>query len=264
MVAIQAPREAFDIGRVTQRTFDVIRRNLVPFGIMALLLVGLPGLLISWWQAANFAATGVTPGAMFNRGITSLVVGLINLGLIGVLQASIVYGSICDLEGKRPSVGDLISQGIRFALPAIGINILFGLSVGFGMILLIVPGVIAACVWIAALPSGVVERTGVFGAFSRSGELTRGSRWRIFAMLVIYGLILMLIEFAVLRLTGGFATRLPGAAVSPAALLPGLLIQVVINVINYLIFTTGVAVIYQELRTIREGVSPADLAGVFD
>jgi hypothetical protein len=269
MVAIQAPREAFDIGRVTQRTFEVIGRNIVPFGIMAVLLVGLPGLLISWWQTANFAATGLTAGAMFNRGLTSMVIGLINLGLVGVLQASIVYGSVCDLEGKRPAVGDLVSQGIRFALPAIGISLLFGLSVVFGLLLLVVPGAIAGCVWIVALPAGVVERTGVFGAFSRSGELTRGSRWRIFLMLVIYGVILMLVEMAMTRLTGGFAvnslaSRAAGAPLPALALLPTLLVQVVINVINYLIISTGIAVIYQELRTIREGVVPADLSGVFD
>lgn len=267
MVALQAPREVFDIGRVTQRTFEVIARNIVPFGIMVLLLVGIPGILMSWLQATNVATTGLATGAAFNRGLLSGGFGLVNLALVGVLQASIVYGSICDLEGKRPTVGELLSQGIRTAAPAIGINILFGLSVVLGLCLVVVPGMIAACVWIAALPAGVVERTGVFGAFSRSGELTRGSRWRIFAMLLVYGLILMIIEFAVLRLSGGLAVRMPGAPgtpVSPFAQLPVLLVQLVINVINYLIVTTGVAVIYQELRTIREGVTPADLAGVFD
>lgn len=50
-----------------------------------------------------------------------------------------------------------------------------------------------ACAWCVAVPSLVADRTGVFGAFSRSAELTRGNRWRIFALFVVVWIIAMVI-----------------------------------------------------------------------
>ncbi len=259
MVAIQAPREVFDIGRVTQRTFEVIGRNIVPFGIITLLLAGVPTALLTWWQMTTVTA-GPLPHAQLQVTVVSLIV---NLALFGVLQASIVYGSIRDLEGRRPALGEMAMAGLRTAVPAIGVGILFSLAVAFGTILFIVPGVMLACAWIVALPVAVVERTGIFAAFGRSSELTKGSRWRIFGLLVVYFLILLLVGLVVGGLSGGLLhpARMP---LGGAGLAPTLVTNLVVNVAYYLIATTLVAVIYQELRTIREGVSPADLAGVFD
>jgi MFS family permease len=259
MVAIQAPREAFDIGRVTQRTFEVIGRNIVPFGIMAVLLGGVPTVLLTWWQMAT-VTTGPIPHAPVPVTLVSLVV---KLALFGVLQASIVYGSIRDLEGRRPDLGEMATAGLRAAVPAIGVGILFSFAIAFGTILFIVPGAMLASAWIAALPAAVVERTGIFAAFGRSAELTKGSRWRIFALLVVYFLILMLAGLVVGGLSGGLLHPLR-ASLGGAGLASLLLTTLVLNVVYYLVATTLVAVIYQELRTIREGVAPADLAGVFD
>jgi hypothetical protein len=259
MVAVQAPREVFDIGRVTQRTFEIIRRNIAPFGIMALLLGGLPTALLTWWQMATVTAGPIPHSPV----LVTLVSLILKLALFGVLQASIVYGSIRDLEGRKPGIGDMVAMGLRTAVPAVGVGILFSLSIAFGMILFIVPGVMLACAWIVALPAAVVERTGIFAAFGRSAELTKGSRWRIFALMLVYFLILLLVGLVVGGLSGGLL-HAPTAAQIGAAVAPMLVTALIVNMIYYLVATTLVAVIYQELRTIREGVAPADLAGVFD
>ena len=84
-----------------------------------------------------------------------------------------------------------------------------------GAILLLVPGLILAVMWSVVAPACVVERTGVFGAFSRSQELTRGYRWPIFGLYVAF-FVLMIIISAVFGVLIGIG-KWPG---SPATSLP--------------------------------------------
>ena len=59
-----------------------------------------------------------------------------------------------------------------------------GVMVGIGFVLLVVPGLILACMFFVAVPVAVVERPGVFEALARSGRLTRGHRVPILGVLV--------------------------------------------------------------------------------
>ena len=48
----------------------------------------------------------------------------------------------------------------------------------------------------------VVEGTGIGEAFGRSRALTKGHRWAIFGLIFIYGIIITLAGFVVLKLSG--------------------------------------------------------------
>ena len=103
------------------------------------------------------------------------------------LQAAIVYGTIADLNGRRAAFGECLSSGLRnwFWLLLLAIGSWRSRRVRLHA----ADRPRRACMavaWIVAAPAQVVERTGVFGAFSRSAELTRGHRWPIFGLLVIY------------------------------------------------------------------------------
>ena len=45
-----------------------------------------------------------------------------------------------------------------------------------------------ATAWIMAVPAQVVEQPGVFGAIGRSADLTRGHRWPIFGLMIIFAI----------------------------------------------------------------------------
>jgi uncharacterized membrane protein len=83
--------------------------------------------------------------------------------------------------------------GLVVVLPLIGLGILHSLAVAVGFMLLIVPGVMLYMMWSVAAPALVAERNSVFAAFGRSRFLTRGARWKIFALqlviIVIYGMV---------------------------------------------------------------------------
>jgi hypothetical protein len=258
-------RRSLEIGHVVRQTFDALGRNIGPFLILALLLTGVPALLFGLWQTSSTLGMigHPAPAIAIRSGLISIVGGLVSLALMGVFQAAVVYGVVNDLNGARNTIGELVSTGLRFALPAVAISLIFGIVMGLGFVLLIVPGLMIATAWIVALPAEVVERTGIMAAFSRSGELVKGARWRILALLAIYFVAAMIVALAIFALTAALVHR--GAPVtSVAQRLPILIVQVVLNAGLHMVAATGVAVIYQDLRAAREGVAPADLAAVFD
>ncbi len=252
-----------DIGQVIEGTFKVLGRNIVTFGVLALILSGVPTAIVAYLQATNIESAAnfeLRPGYFQAIGFS----GLAALITSAILQGALVYGTVQDLNGQRPSIADCLTTGLRAFLPLIGLSILLFIAVLFGFIFLIVPGIMMACAWCVAVPSLVADRTGVFGAFSRSAELTRGSRWRIFALFVVVWVIAIVIGAVIggvtLAVTFGSGGLDPVAlARSPVQILGNLLS----NALSSLITSTGVAVLYVELRKAREGAAPQWLAEIF-
>jgi hypothetical protein len=71
-------------------------------------------------------------------------------------------------------------------LGVIGMSLLIGLGVGAGLIALVVPGVLLALMWSLAVPAKVLENLGVTDAMSRSSDLTKGDRGRVFVVWVLF------------------------------------------------------------------------------
>jgi hypothetical protein len=120
--------------------------------------------------------------------------------------------------------------------------------------LLIIPGIILGTIWYVIIPVTVVERPGIFAAFGRSAELTRGNRWRVFGISLVVGVIVWVINM----LAG--LTSLVTAGNASAVLLVGWIVAAV----NLVIGSVVVAVVYYYLRIAREGGSIEDIAAVFD
>jgi hypothetical protein len=186
--------------------------------------------------------------------------GLVTLVTTLVLQAAIIVCTVNELTGKPVSVSEGLQTGLRSFLPLIAIGIMFGLAVACGMVLLIVPGIMLAVAWCVTIPAFVIEQTSITGSFGRSLELTRGSRWQIFALFLLYAVISIIIQ-AVLGAVGGMTSFV---MVGHFPLVTRLVVFPVIAVAKALIGATGAAVLYVELRRIREGVEPKGLAALFE
>lgn len=259
-----AERGKLDIGRVISETFQVLGRNAVAFLMLALLLSGVPAGIMSY-MAAPFA--GVQTGNLDfdpSRLAWIFLGGLVGLVTAAILQGALIFGTVQDMNGHRPNIGECLATGLRAFLPLIGVSFLFGLAVIFGFVLFFVPGVMIICAWCVAVPSLVAERTGVFGAFSRSAELTRGNRWRIFALLVVVWVIAVVISMIVGAIATGAAFATGGLDPVALARSPARIVGAVLsNTLSAAISSTGVAVLYVELRKAREGLGPQWLADIF-
>ena len=110
------------------------------------------------------------------------------------------------------------------------------------------------------MPLLVMEKKGAFAAMGRSAELTRGHRWAVFGLCL-----------AVWIVAAAIGSALSGVIIHPMAAAPGaffpiswVLISPLSNLILTPILTAGVASLYYELRSTREGDGVEQLAAVFD
>ena len=255
----------FEIGRVIGDTFEVLGRNLVPFLLVSLVLAGVPALVQTLVLPSRMGA--VSGASMAAWGLGTLVFSLIKALLSFVLHAALVTGAIASLNGSRANLGDMLSRGLSAAFPLLGLVVLEVLGLMVGFVLLIVPGIILLVVWSVAVPSLVVERTGVIGAFSRSADLTRGRRWAIFGLMLIYlvlsWIVGMIAGALMFGLGGGVSALASGSTPtfvgSPVTAVLTALLATVLGALS----ASGVAALYYQLRLTKEGVAPQALLDTF-
>jgi hypothetical protein len=246
------------MGRVIGRAFEVFGRNAGPFLLIAFVLAGLPAFL---QQMVLAPASPVQAGAFGAQIVLGFVFSLLKLVLTFVLQGALVTGAVADLNGKKVDLGDMLRRGGSAFLPLLGLAILETLAIGLGFVVLIVPGLILATTWIASIPALVVERTGVFGAFNRSSDLTRGHRWAVFGLIMIYAVIVWIISAAggaiMIGLSGGLQNMVNGSH------WPLIGFSVVFATVFGAIGATAASALYYELRLAREGVAPQTVFETF-
>jgi hypothetical protein len=261
--------DRFDIARVIQQTFAVLGRNIVTFSILGVVLVAVPRAIVGYFSlgmmrgqidAMSSGNFSLTPGYFQ----ATLMGGLAALITSAILQGALIYATVQDLNGRPASVGDSLATGFRNFLPLIVVSILFGLAVFGGCLLLLVPGLMILCAWCVALPALIADRTGIFGAFSRSAELTRGNRWQIFGLFVILVVASAILGMIVNAITGvGSFGGNPAAAIERATSPISLVLNVVVATITAVVGSAAIAVIYVELRRAHEGEPTGWLAEVF-
>ena len=246
----------FSMGRVVGQTFGIIGRNFAAVGTVAFVVSALTiGLSsgIGFGLALAFAGSSALLAAPFLGGAVALVVRSIATG-------GITHIAVSDLNGEPVGIGPAFATGLRLAFPLLGLGIVVGLGVGLATLLLIVPGVMLAMRWLVAVPARVMEGPPIGSSLARSGALTKGSRWKLFGLTVA----LLVFSAAVSLLLGLVGGALGfGVAGSASVLIAGGAAQVIAGTITTSVSATGIAVCYMELRRLRDGATPGQLAAVF-
>lgn len=244
----------FSVGRVLGTSFEVWFRNFVPFTLLSV-LVHLP-LIVLWWLVLDDLPSNQDDiGAMF------LLAGGLGMLLNGLLVATVTYGVVMQLRGTRAPLLSCIGVGLTRFLPALGVTILFYLAFVVGLILLIIPGIIIACIWFVAVPASVIEKPGIGGAFSRSSRLTEGLRGSMFALiLLVWGGEMLVSKILESRFDGPYDNL--------EHLMDQLRTYAILETGANILFSTFAAVVgavtYAHLRRAKEGTTADELARVFD
>jgi len=260
----------FEIGRVISRTFEVIGKNPVTFFGLSLLL-SIPYWIFTFYsvllayfgvgsQALIARQTLTQPGAVPALVAVAIVGFLIYFVFSNLLQAAITHGTIVSLNGGKASFGDCFSTGVRNVLPLTGIVLLAALGIGLGFLLLVVPGVILALMWSVITPVRVAEQTGVMDTLRRSSSLTSGYKGSIFGLFVIVVVLGIVANMIVRPLSG---VSMIGNVAAANASITFMTLTGLVRVALDLIGAAGVASIYYELRLVKEGIGPEQLAAVF-
>lgn len=248
-------------GSVFSRSFDVIRQNPVTVPGLVILFYALPQVLFQ--QALptgnSLALLQQHAPAFFGFSLFSMAALLIFSGAL--IQAAIMHG-----QGRRAAMGEMLRVGLVRALPLWAVSILLTIGTVFGILLLIIPGVIIAVMWSMAVPAIVAERPGLFGAFGRSLALTKGARWRVFGILLlaglIYAVVLSVISAVAFNSQDVMVAIASGKEPVPQSLFAQI-IYAVVAAIAYGWLTILIAALFIELRHWKEGPDVDQLADVF-
>jgi hypothetical protein len=177
--------------------------------------------------------------------IEALLVFLLGplVGSVLTLVVSTFYqGMVVELvrdvqDGRRDaSVGDLFRSVAPVVGPLIAVSVLAAIGISIGLLLIIVPGLFLLTIWSVVSPVIVIERPGVFAAFTRSRELVRGFGWQVFAVIVV--VIVLVVVVAIVA-------SIVAAAMSDTA---QLIVQWVLNIVTAPLMALLVSVLYFGLR----------------
>jgi len=174
------------------------------------------------------------------------------------VTAASTYEVLQRLRGETAGVGECLLAGVRRLFPVLAVSLLSWIAMFLGAIFLIVPGIIMYVVLSVAVPVCVVERPGIFRSMERSFDLTRGSRWAVFAVLLVFGLLggmvpALLMGIAIGANAGGYE------AAGEVARWLIIALTVFLGVLQAVLSAT----IYHELRVKKEGAQTEDLVQVF-
>ena len=233
------PRK-LDFGRVVRDVFTVMgRQPALVLGLSAI-LAGLPSFF-----GDSFAARHWTGEFYFFSG-WGVLATLARLFAGSFLAASLYRLSLDVLRGETPTPAAVFTAGAQLFLPLFAVNLMLTLAVIAGCVLLIVPGVMIAMAWCLAGVALVAEQTGITQVFGRSAELTRGHRWSLLALFLLFGVAIVIVEaiFAAV----GFSIDYVEAIFSPMRMLGAAIISTLITAV----VLPALASIYLQLREIRE------------
>jgi len=260
--AAAPPARQLSAGAVVGRTLEVWWRHVLPFTITSLAVYApLAAFMAFAWSAFQRVGPG---GRALGLGGLTLALGAATFAtaaLAAVQAGAVTFGTVRHLAGDRARLGEMLSAGVRRGLPVVATGLLVWLAVLGATLLLVVPGIVVMVATSVAVPAAVVERRGAGAAFRRSLELTRGSRWPLFAAWLALVVIVLLLS-TVAQLAAGLLVGI--VARGERAVAVTLVLTQVANALFSAIPIVGIAVAYHDLRVAKEGVDTEALARVFE
>jgi len=233
----------FSAGEVIGRSFSVWFGNFAPFSIVTL-IVNLP----------VFALVALAP--VEERSVMDALANLVSAFANLVVTGALTFGVLQTLNGAPVPLGTLLKKGFAKVGSVLLVSFGYGLIVFLGILLLVVPGVIAMCALYVAIPAVVVEDVGPGEALGRSRALTKGSRWGILAVALVVGVVTLVAA----GVAGVAAVRGTSALPHPIPALVSSALMVFATPLG----ACAAAVAYHDLRVAKEGVDTAALVKVFE
>jgi hypothetical protein len=255
------------VGEVLDTSFGIYRRLFVPLAVVAVLTQAVPTV----WALYD-AARGADMTANMSLLLVRLTVTFV-LSSIGAAASTFIVSE--SYLGRSLSAGDALQRAVPFIGRLLALSLLTWLLVAGQLVVasviaavgLAIVGPIAASLFLLALPGVAVVLTGlILGtpamvienqpratvAMSRSWALTRGSRLRIFGVILV-AIVLMMVPWIALGSVGAmFMSRAPETLEGTGTPLVLIMLVSVIQVLLYPLLYVGLTVLYYDARVRHE------------
>jgi hypothetical protein len=181
-----------DPGAVIARALDIYRQNFV----------------VLFWSAALILIAPFVIAALLNNTTGGGIASLLTV-ILGSFYQGMVMELVQDVveDGHRDhTIGQLFAGVAPVVLTLLVVSFLAWVGIGIGLLVIIVPGLFLMTMWAVTAPVVVMERTGVFAAFTRSQELVRGNLLPVFTVVLVSVVGIEIIRTIVQVLTDGLGT----------------------------------------------------------
>jgi len=237
----------FRVGSVISRSASILLRHLLTFFVVAL-IANLPALLLPNQQPTEPMVLDETLNVL----VWLLFSYVVTTVLSTLAEAVILHAAFQDMRRQPVRLAESLNAVLRRFLTIVGLAVVVAVLLLLGLTLFVIPGLILYTMWFVGLPACVVERRGPWTSLRRSRELTKGHRWKVFAL----ALLSIVASFGGLPIGSGL-----GAIAGPIVALIGVVTWTAI----WIAFTAVVvAVTYHDLRVAKEGTDIDQVAAVFD
>jgi hypothetical protein len=265
----------FRVGPVLRQAWRLLTGNIAFF-------LGVPVLMYVAVVLAVAAATFRVPGQFRDYGPGAVEVSLYILlafGLDLVGQALLLIGAFQRLNGQPLRVGQALHRTLARLSPLLGLVVLTGLALavclilsfyaalvffsmlrlGRGTMLLsavallpfMAPAAILLVTWIAIVPACVVEGLSPLASIIRSTGLTKGYRLRIFAVVLLLGLLLLVVPIV-------------QAVLAPVVQGLATIVATICLLVWIAYWNCAIIMTYHDLRVAKEGIDTGQIAAIFD
>ena len=260
-IADMIPDREVSIARIFARSIATLVRNPAVTLGLALLIGAIPALLLTYLATSLFVgefASGYSSSAQLGAYGLLVITILIGIVVSAMVQGALTRATVAESEGSTATLGECLAAGLSVVVPLIGLAIISSIGVFFGILLLIVPGIMLMLAWSVAAPAFVEERDGIFGALGRSMELTSGHRWKILGMNLVLFALYWLLSFVVgligLKMYDGTTTELSVGTIVGS---------VIVGTVYNAVWGTIQPSLYVELRNEKDGPPVGRLSHVF-
>jgi hypothetical protein len=240
-----------DAGRVLAQSLAVVASNAGAMAMMTV-LIHLPIL-----AAQLYLIVVPTVGIRAQQEQFALLMGA-GLFLSALSTTAVTHGVFQQIQGKSASFGECLRVGIARTPTVLLINLVTLVLMFFGSLAFFLPGLLAATVLFVAAPSAVAEGRGVIESLRRSAELTRGSRWAVFSLLIAPLSLVMGLHLVALLAFGDVKAEQPLANPRFQA------VSAILSVLYQALTAVTMAIAYFTLRLKHEGARKADLGAALD
>ena len=188
--------------------------------------------------------------------ILVILFALLSVVFAVLMQGAITYIVYRSLRGEAVTIEDAIVCGYRQLFVLLGISLLFGIGVYLGLLAFVIPGIILICIWLVVIPAAVVEKKGVIPSFKRSIELTKGYRWTILGLVILFWVIEAILE--------GMPEALLKGSTSAVLDMSVLFLYTLLMAMVEGLYAACIVVLYFDLRSLKDKISISKLTSVFE
>ena len=251
------------VGEIIDHSFAIYRRQFGALVTITLSANAIPLLLMVYL----FTSGGILERPMLYVGVLLLTV------VLGALATAATVFLVSETYlGNSISGGVAISRATKYLWRLILLTMMLSLVVGLGVIIFVLPGILAASPALLALSiipafvTALVIFTGLLvstqaliledaspsAALSRSWQLTRGFRWKMLGLVIVVGIIIAIPSLAISFLRGGSMAMRSMGEFSTSDIVWEIAAQFVSTLIYPLLYC-ALTVAYYDLRVRKEG-----------